>query len=227
MTPTPVDNQNATPGAATGPRTAEGKARSSQNATKIGLYTARDFIRPGEEDEYILGFNNLIAELDPQTPLEYVFTTEIMSANWRLRRCRVIEADLALLPEPDEKAQRSVDRARSQSHSILRRSLAELRKLQTERAIRAHVDIGAAGLAETQKILQAMKSAPEDAASASSFCQPGPSDAAAPSSFCKPTPTAPIRVNKTPRNAPCPCRSGRKYKKCCGNPATQPMKIAA
>ena len=35
------------------------------------------------------------------------------------------------------------------------------------------------------------------------------------------TPTAPI-VEHTPRigrNEPCPCGSGRKYKKCCGNPA--------
>jgi len=31
-------------------------------------------------------------------------------------------------------------------------------------------------------------------------------------------------VRKEPkigRNQPCPCNSGRKYKKCCGNPATQ------
>lgn len=26
----------------------------------------------------------------------------------------------------------------------------------------------------------------------------------------------PIRVNKVGRNAPCPCNSGKKYKKCCG-----------
>jgi hypothetical protein len=221
MTPTPVTDESAASNAATGPRTPEGKARSSQNATKIGLYTARDFIRPGEEDEYVLGFNNLMAELSPQTPLEHVFATEIMSANWRLRRCRVIEADLALLPEPDEKVQRSVDRARSQSHAILRRSLTELRKLQTERAIRAHANITAEGLAETQKILKAMKSSPKPSRDG---------DGAVfhrESSICKTTTTAPIRANKTPRNAPCPCRSGRKYKKCCGNPATQPMKIAA
>jgi hypothetical protein len=226
MTSTPIPDQASAPGAATGPRTPDGKARSSQNSTKIGLYTARDFIRPGEEDEYLLGFNNLISELSPQTPLEHVFATEIMSANWRLRRCRIIEADFALLPEPDEKAQRSVDRARSQSHSILRRSLAELRKLQTERAIRAHAEIPVAGLAETRKILHAMKSAPKDGAS-----RPGQDARQVPSgpdtSFCKPAKATPIRAHNTPRNAPCPCRSGRKYKKCCGNPATQPVKIAA
>jgi hypothetical protein len=143
------------PTAATGPRTPEGKARSCQNATKIGLYTARDFILDGEEDEYIEGFNDLMRELDPQTSLEKLFATEIMSANWRLRRCRVIECSLALQPEPDEKTQRSVDRARAQSHVIVRRSLNELRKLQTERAIRAHTKLpGISGLADNRQSLR-------------------------------------------------------------------------
>ena len=166
-------------------------------------------------------------ELDPQTPLEKIFATEIMSANWRLRRCRVIEADLALEPEPDEKTQCSVDRARAQSHNILRRSLSELRKLQTERAIRAHVDVVGTGLAETPKILQAMKSSPNDAATPGSFCKPAPSAEPEPGSFCKPAVTQPIRSTKIPRNAPCPCRSGLKYKKCCGNPAKEALKPAA
>jgi uncharacterized protein YecA (UPF0149 family) len=29
-------------------------------------------------------------------------------------------------------------------------------------------------------------------------------------------PQAPLRVEKTGRNDPCPCGSGKKYKKCCG-----------
>jgi len=211
------------PGAATGPRTPDGKARSSGNSTKIGLYTARDFIREGEEDEYIHGFNNLMTELDPQTPLETVFATEIMSANWRLRRCRVIEAALAHA-EPDEKTQRSVDRARAQSHNILRRSLAELRRLQTERAIRARIEAGQSitGLAEASKILRAAK-----AAGQSGLSEPSPSPSHRPGSFCKPASTQPVSRTKIPRNAPCPCHSGLKYKRCCGNPAASNIKQVA
>ena len=93
-------------------------------------------------------------ELDPQTPLEKLFATGIMSANWRLRRCRVIEVDLALQSDTDERTQRSVDRARAQSHVIVRRSMNELRKLQTERVIRAHAELpGIAGFADTAKIV--------------------------------------------------------------------------
>ncbi|HKD07234.1 MAG TPA: SEC-C domain-containing protein [Bryobacteraceae bacterium] len=235
---------------ATGPRTPEGKARSSQNATRIGLYAARDFIRDGEDEEYIEGFNELMKELDPQTPLEKVFATEIMSANWRLRRCRVIEAELVLQPEPDEKTQRSTDRARAASHVILRRSLNELRKLQTERAIRAHTNVlGIAGLADTARVLEIINSTPDDAGAAKPpaaktggritlddlealmtqadkrLCEKvGAGDDG---SFCKTATPSQIRPRNTTRNAPCPCRSGRKYKKCCGNPAREALTPAA
>jgi len=33
-----------------------------------------------------------------------------------------------------------------------------------------------------------------------------------------PEPTGPVRSNKVGRNEPCPCGSGKKYKKCCGRP---------
>ena len=36
----------------TGPRTEAGKAKSSRNAIRTGIYAARDFIRPDEEEEY-------------------------------------------------------------------------------------------------------------------------------------------------------------------------------
>jgi preprotein translocase subunit SecA len=195
-----------------------------------------------------------MGELDPQTPLEEVFATEIMSANWRLRRCRVIEADLALLPEPDEKSQRSVDRARAQSHVILRRSMNELRKLQTERGIRARANLaGISGLADTAKVLQAINAAPNSATPTDApkgddnrrvgladlealmaqadkrLCEQVRAEGA--TSFCKTTAPATVQTQikprNTPRNAPCPCRSGRKYKKCCGNPAREALKIAA
>ena len=49
--------------------------------------------------------------------------------------------------------------------------------------------------------------------------------------FSTPAKPSPIRVAPAPgRNQPCPCRSGLKYKKCCGNPAnppTSPVKTAA
>ena len=76
--------------------------------------------------------------------MEEAFTTEIMSATWRLRRCRMVEEDIAQIAildpmqDPETAAQqKSVDRARAQSVNIMNRCINALRKLQTERGIRS------------------------------------------------------------------------------------------
>jgi hypothetical protein len=124
----------------TGPRTEAGKAISARNSTKHGLFAKRDFVLEGEDEEYAQTFTDLMAELAPGSVLEQTFATEIMGATWRLRRCGILEFDLARAadrgPDAQDAIQKSIDRARSQSHNILRRSLTELRKLQTERHTR-------------------------------------------------------------------------------------------
>ncbi len=155
------------PRGATGPRTDAGKARASRNAIQTGLYAAHDFIRPGEEPEYADTLLNLIKELSPEGTLEETFTTEIMGATWRLRRCRVVEEDLAeisildpMVDEQTEKQQKSVDRARAQAHNILRRCIAELRRLQTDRQIRDEMgceDVSV--LTDIGKVARAVKTA--------------------------------------------------------------------
>ena len=125
-----------------GPKTQAGKQNSSRNSIRTGLYAARDFIRSGEEEEYAQSLIRLMDELTPDGELETTFATEIMGATWRLRRCRLVEEAFGMVDDLDfdpmidertEKQQKSVDRARSQSHLILRRSIAELAKLQKAR----------------------------------------------------------------------------------------------
>ncbi len=126
--------------ASTGPRTPEGKTQSSRNALTLGLFTMADFVRPEEQPEYRTLSQSLWDELRPQTPLQQTFAAEIVKATWRLRRCAVIEGSFpseADSPDPMQneataRLQTSVDRARAQSHNILRRSLAELRRLQSQ-----------------------------------------------------------------------------------------------
>jgi len=118
---------------------------SSRNAIQYGLYTIHDFIREGEEHEYAKTLTALMAELSPEGVLEQTCATQIMAAQWRLRRCGIVEFDLAgsdldpMAAGPEdakaEKIQKSVDRARAQSFSLFRRALVELRKLQEERTI--------------------------------------------------------------------------------------------
>ncbi|MDQ1473826.1 MAG: motif [Bryobacterales bacterium] len=69
-----------------------------------------------------------------------MLATEVIRAAWRLRRCTEVEAALAAKTTGDDpmldndllRTQTAVDRARSQAHGIMRRSLADLRRLQAE-----------------------------------------------------------------------------------------------
>ena len=117
------------------------------NPLKSGLYSIRDFVRKGQEKEYANTLIDLMTELAPKGILEECFATEIMKSTWRLRRCRNIEFDLAesteLDPMIDEKTsnhQKTVDRARTQAHFLLRHSLVQLSKLQTARTIRLQLE---------------------------------------------------------------------------------------
>lgn len=135
----------------TGPRTPEGKARSSRNAVKLGLFAANDFVRPEDRETYDTVLLAFWDELNPIGPLEETHALEIVRASWRLQRCARIESDLAdaslesaLDPMQDESAirtQNAVDRARAQANNTLRRATAELRRLQTERQTRAELEL--------------------------------------------------------------------------------------
>jgi hypothetical protein len=239
----------------TGPRTEAGKARSAQNAIRTGLYAARDFVRPGEEEEYAQTLIQLMDELAPEGTLEETFATEIMGANWRLRRCRLVEESFGaidtldldpMIDEQTEKAQKSVDRARSQAHSILRRSMAELRKLQTERTIRSQRgDANLPGLADIKQVLSALKlqdKGPRSNDDPETAGGPPNMDALMAladkqlarqyreggiGSFCKTAAAATASGNMTPRGAQCPCGSGMKFKRCCGKDAPPVLHRAA
>ena len=212
---------------------------SAANAIKHGLFTAQDFIREGEEDEYARTVKSLWSELSPDGTLEEVFTTEIIGATWRLRRCRLVEEAFGaindldfdpMMDERTEKHQRSVDRARAQSHLILRRSIAELTKLQKIRFNSTQQmpeqtpeerteQLRAMAKADFQAMVDQALAKNPAAAARNSFCKTPPTPAPPDSSFCK-TP------KDAPRNAPCPCNSGLKYKRCCGNPVGPAAKPA-
>jgi hypothetical protein len=250
----PIDAKDAVtkPHGSTGPKTEAGKAKSSRNAIRTGLYAARDFIREGEEEEYTQTLIQLMDELTPEGIVEQTFATEIMGAHWRLRRCRLIEAAFStvedldfdpMMDERTEKQQKSVDRARAQSHLILRRSLAELRNLQKGRTIQQQLqdqkptpkpNTGLPNMDALMAMADHQLARQYREQGLSSFCNPVAPPASAPepapktaTSICNPPSTTPAVSRNIPRNAPCPCRSGAKYKKCCGGPAATALNQAA
>ncbi len=129
----------------TGPRTPEGKARSSQNALKHGL-NARDLvIRADESEEFRLLQGDLQAELQPQGALEQDFFGQLLHAAWNLRRVHRLEADLARGPHDrlaDDSCEKAFNRF-ARHHARFERSyfrcLRELHALQTNRALRAQL----------------------------------------------------------------------------------------
>jgi hypothetical protein len=241
------------PRSSSGPRTEEGlespsgaraKARSSRNSLKFGLFTAHDFIRDGEEDAYADTFTSLMSELAPDNTAEETFVLEAIGATWRLRRCRLVEEGFSyienldsdpLIDERTEKQQKSVDRARAQSHLILRRSLAELRTLQKIRK-----DANPEPKKQWALSWCPAKGAPPtdtfypDGTHVDHTAPPPETTSPAASSFCNPVgkvsdlpSTEPAAPKQTPRNAPCPCGSGAKYKRCCGKDAPPVLNRAA
>jgi hypothetical protein len=152
--------------ASTGPRTQEGKARSSQNAVSLGLFTKQNFIQPQEQEEYDNLYNALWQDLSPAGAMEEMFATEIIRGAWRLRRCATAERHLfqimdiearkahefqesyremqpysgpcdPMLSGRHAQTQIAIDRARTQATGAVRRATADLRRLQTERLFRA------------------------------------------------------------------------------------------
>ncbi len=78
----------------TGPRTAEGKARSSQNARRHGLFAQTALLDSESPEDFVALRDAYLAEFDPQGPAETHLVMEMANAQWRLRRVRGIEADL-------------------------------------------------------------------------------------------------------------------------------------
>jgi len=196
-----------------------------------------DFVRPEERDEYSQLVAGLRAQLRPEGALEEVFAEAIIGATWRLRRCACIEVRMAntcsLDPMEDDSASRlqiSVDRARAQAHNILRRSMAELRQLQTERSIRFEVfgpnDTSVIDLTSYREVTKFLNNHDRgkllarklDGIDTMANVMRLPTDPPAPKlgSICK-----------TPRNALCRCGSGKEHKRCCGQSAPPVLQRAA
>jgi hypothetical protein len=70
----------------TGPRTEEGKAAASRNATKHGLLGKRDIISSEDPAEFDRHRELMLADLDPAGPIEHVLADWIISLSWRLKR---------------------------------------------------------------------------------------------------------------------------------------------
>jgi hypothetical protein len=127
----------------TGPRTAEGKARSAQNAIRHGLTSRHLVIRDDEREEFEALQESLSAELAPQGAVEAVVFQELVHAAWNLARFRRIEAEASTGTAADFSDPATtvvldrLGRYQARTQRAYYRALQELRTLQTNRALRA------------------------------------------------------------------------------------------
>jgi len=142
--------------ASTGPQTAEGKAKSSRNNTKFGLFATSNCVQPEEKEDYDDFCSKLWSTLAPADPVEEVTAAEFVRNAWRLRRCAMAEETLgeivARFQASQNKArntdhptadpmiyptylptQTAIDRARTSAQNSMRRAKADLDKMQAAR----------------------------------------------------------------------------------------------
>jgi hypothetical protein len=129
----------------TGPRTPEGKTRSSQNASKHGLTAREVIIAAGEQEEFDDLLANYQAEVKPQGAIQQTLFNQLVAAAWNLRRIGRMESKLCgqasyqdLLA--NHELQNQLDQlARHQSRleRCFHRCLKELKTLQTNAVIQS------------------------------------------------------------------------------------------
>ena len=129
----------------TGPRTPEGKTRSSQNASKHGLTAREVIIAPGEQPEFDHLLAQYQADVKPQGAIQQTLFNQLVAAAWNLRRIGRMESELCaessyqdLLANHD--LQNQLDRLARHHTRIERcfhRCLKELKTLQTNAVIQS------------------------------------------------------------------------------------------
>ena len=106
----------------TGPRTEQGKQRSSQNALKHG-FRAKGPLIPGDDpDHYCRHSAELESELQPAGPLEENLVDQIVDITWRLKRFARIEA--AVINELYDSAAEQPQNHDKHANQLLGKSLA-------------------------------------------------------------------------------------------------------
>jgi hypothetical protein len=117
----------------TGPRTEQGKFRSSQNARKHGLTAQQLTIKPEEREEFEDLLAHYQSDINPEGSIQLTLFDELVTAAWNLRRVRILQSQTDMLdPQYDR-----LGRHQARIERTIHRSLKELKALQTESTLHA------------------------------------------------------------------------------------------
>jgi hypothetical protein len=188
----------------------------------IAELTINDAVEPADQGPYAELSASLQQELCPEGLMECVCAAQILRNIWRLQCCER-RADT---PE--------IDKRRHRATNGLRRATADLRQLQTERHLRTQLESGLTGLASTKELVLVARAA---ATKPTNGRANEPTEAeiremeARIDQHLKKSDGGSQQIDPTgagniPRNSPCPCKSGQKYKRCCGRTALPNLNVA-
>jgi hypothetical protein len=117
----------------TGPRSLEGKGRSSLNAMKHGL-TGRTVMLPKEDKEVYRAFCvRMVTSLKPETPKEEELAQLVADQHWRLRRIKTVEDALEERGEVTVQELATLGTYQQRIHRVLKDAEQRLEEMQALR----------------------------------------------------------------------------------------------
>ena len=196
----------------------------------------------GDRAEFLALAAEAQAQLRPEGFLELHFAAEIFRDTWRLNIMATVDESTF-----SEDFLETRSKYRDRLNTAVRRNTQELRRLQTDRILNERWNLALPAAASAKDVLRFEKAKPirpENNEIRKNEPIPDtvpPSIPSIPSIHAAETRLhAQIeaeerrelaefaqRTNVIPRNAPCPCKSGEKYKRCCGKQAPPLLNKAA
>ena len=190
----------------TGPQTAAGKAASARNATRHG-FRSQSVLLPGDDPAaYQALLDELTQHHQPVALTQQRAVREMADAEWRLRRVRqYLESMLAQQMGEIE-----------QTNPIQAQVLAYTTLIETSQTFAQFLKFEAKYERQYDRAQRALTAARRDA---HQLRAAELRNAMQEIEFLAKPQNATNEPNSTPRNAPCPCGSQEKYKRCCGKDA--------
>ncbi|MGJ5813705.1 SEC-C metal-binding domain-containing protein [Paludibaculum fermentans] len=215
----------------TGPASPTGKARSAQNNLRHG-FRSQSVLLPGDDPaEYQALHDELVDHLGPDDLTELRYVREMADSEWRLRRARLFQehlltAKIDLLRAAHPEA--GVIDLQVRAHDmLLRESRLFAQLLQFESRFQAQYERAYRGWSSYQHDRDRKDRHRAVTELPSLFRAALPTASPVRPETTKLTDEPNSATPATPRSAPCPCGSGLKYKRCCGQTAPPHLGVAA
>ena len=186
----------------------------------------------GDRAEFLALAAEAQAQLRPEGFLELHFAAEIFRDTWRLNIMATVDESTF-----SEDFLETRSKYRDRLNTAVRRNTQELRRLQTDRILNERWNLALPAPASARDVLRFEKAKPirpenneirknepipdtVQTAESRLHAQIEAEERLELAEFAQ-------RTKVIPRNAPCPCKSGGKYKRCCGKEAPPVLNTAA